>query len=127
MLRSLVQRQVLLPLSRVRCYSAAAHTPTPPSANPGTTTVRHPYFVPRSAGGNLPVYTDIRNTKYLVLIRNVEGNIASLVKDLSHDLFPAGSPEAERLKIATRRDRHVVIQGGKWKSNIVNWLQEKGF
>jgi hypothetical protein len=44
-----------------------------------TTSVQefHPYFIPRNTRGNLPVYTDIRNggTRYLVLLRNVDGNI----------------------------------------------------
>jgi hypothetical protein len=37
----------------------------------------HPYFVPRNTRGNLPVYTDVRNggTRYLVLVRNVDGNV----------------------------------------------------
>ena len=37
----------------------------------------HPYFIPRNTRGNLPVYTDIRNggTRYLVLLRNVDGNV----------------------------------------------------
>ena len=41
-------------------------------------TVTHSYFVPRNTKGNLPVYTDVRNAggRYLVLIRNVEGNVA---------------------------------------------------
>ncbi len=36
-----------------------------------------PYLVRRNTKGSIPVYTDIRNggTKYLVLIRNVEGNV----------------------------------------------------
>jgi hypothetical protein len=39
--------------------------------------VRHPYFIQRNSRGSIPVYTDVRNagTRYLVLIRNVEGNV----------------------------------------------------
>jgi hypothetical protein len=41
------------------------------------TAVRHPYFIQRNSRGSVPVYTDVRNagTRYLVLIRNVEGNV----------------------------------------------------
>lgn len=36
-----------------------------------------PYRVRRNSHGSVPVYTDIRNggTRYLVQIRNVEGNV----------------------------------------------------
>jgi len=36
-----------------------------------------PYSVQRNSRGSIPVYTDIRNagTRYLVLIRNIEGNV----------------------------------------------------
>jgi Mitochondrial large subunit ribosomal protein (Img2) len=35
------------------------------------------YIVPRNSRGSLPVYSDVRNggTRYLISIRNVEGNI----------------------------------------------------
>lgn len=41
------------------------------------TVVRHPYFIQRNSRGSIPVYTDVRNagSRYLVLIRNVEGNV----------------------------------------------------
>jgi hypothetical protein len=55
--------------------------PPTPCASSSSTTVTHPYFVPRNTKGNLPVYTDVRNAggRYLVLIRNVEGNAAVCV------------------------------------------------
>jgi len=36
-----------------------------------------PYSIQRNSRGSIPVYTDIRNagTRYLLLIRNVEGNV----------------------------------------------------
>ncbi|CAL1704337.1 unnamed protein product [Somion occarium] len=119
MLKSIIQ-----PLRSVRCYSVA---PAHASQAQKPTVVRYPYFVSRTPNGTLPVYSDIRNTKYILLIRNVAGDINSLVQDLQRDLFPAGSPEAERLKIETRRSRHLYIQGGRWRQNIVDWLQAKGF
>ncbi|KAI1796000.1 mitochondrial large subunit ribosomal protein-domain-containing protein [Ganoderma leucocontextum] len=88
-----------------------------------------PYLVRRNTKGSIPVYTDIRNggTKYLVLIRNVEGNVNALVDDLAGSLFPAGSNEAERLKIHTVRQSHVVLSGGRWKNDVIRWLVQKGF
>ena len=40
-------------------------------------TPRRPYFIPRNTRGSLPVYSDVRNggTRYLISVRNVEGNI----------------------------------------------------
>jgi hypothetical protein len=36
-----------------------------------------PYFIRRNSRGSLPVYTDVRNggTKYLITIRNVQGQL----------------------------------------------------
>jgi len=50
----------------------------PPIPTPSKKAVTHSYFVPRNTKGNLPIYTDVRNAggRYLVLIRNVEGNVA---------------------------------------------------
>lgn len=49
-----------------------AHTPVARDAAPEL-----PYFIHRNSRGSIPVYTDIRNagTRYLVQIRNVEGNV----------------------------------------------------
>lgn len=30
-----------------------------------------------------------------------------------------------RLEIV--RQRHLVLRGGKWKNDVVDWLKEKGF
>ena len=69
MLFSLVRPALANPLRQARLYSQVAQHSTAP-----TSTL--PYLVRRNTRGSIPVYTDIRNggTKYLVLIRNVEGN-----------------------------------------------------
>lgn len=67
-----------------RFYTQAAslvtHVAKPQSTQP--TLVHYPYFVPRNTNGSLPVYTDIRNggTRYMVLIRNIDGdaNVSAL-------------------------------------------------
>jgi len=90
--------------------------------------VQHPYFLARNTRGSLPVYTDIRNggTRYLVLIRNVEGDVNALAKDLAETLFERNSQEAARMKIVITR-KHLVLTGGRWKNRVVEWLVEKGF
>ncbi|KAG2041477.1 ribosomal protein L49/IMG2 [Suillus americanus] len=88
-----------------------------------------PYYIPRNSRGSLPVYSDIRNggTKYLVSIRNVQGQLNSLANDLKQSLFNHNTPEASRLKVHVIAQRHLVISGGRWKNDVINWLTSKGF
>ena len=74
----------LIQALRTRCYSqqalsgpSAATSSAPHAPLAAQSTPQHPYFVPRNSRGSLPVYSDIRNggTRYLVLVRNVHGNI----------------------------------------------------
>lgn len=60
--------------SRLLTESATESTSRSSSFPPSGST--KPYYVPRNSRGNLPVYSDIRNAggRYLVLIRNVEGD-----------------------------------------------------
>ncbi|KAF9649006.1 hypothetical protein BDM02DRAFT_2002662 [Thelephora ganbajun] len=110
-------------IHRVRGF---AHSSVPREALP---VPQLPYFIQRNSRGSIPVYTDIRNagTRYLVLIRNVEGNVNALAGDIKASLFPQGSPEAQRLKLDIVRQRHIVLRGGRWKHHVTNWLKEKGF
>ena len=52
-----------------------AHSSDVAAADPAPSQL--PYFIQRNSKGSIPVYTDIRNagTRYLVLVRNVEGNV----------------------------------------------------
>ncbi|ESK97871.1 mitochondrial large ribosomal subunit [Moniliophthora roreri MCA 2997] len=88
-----------------------------------------PYLIRRNANSNLPVYTDIRNagTRHLLNVRNVEGDIDALARDISSSLFPANTSEATKMRIHTIRSRHLVIQGGRWKNEVMDWLQKRGF
>ncbi|KAG1819560.1 ribosomal protein L49/IMG2 [Suillus subaureus] len=87
------------------------------------------FFIPRNSRGSLPVYTDIRNggTKYIISIRNVQGKLDSLANDLKQSLFSHNSPQASRLKVQVIAQRHLVISGGRWKNDVINWLTSKGF
>jgi len=60
------------------------------TAVPAIETSKPPYFIQRNSRGSIPVYTDIRNagTRYLVLIRNVEGNVNVCPSSLSFPFFP---------------------------------------
>ncbi|KZT11423.1 uncharacterized protein LAESUDRAFT_643152 [Laetiporus sulphureus 93-53] len=88
-----------------------------------------PYDVPRNTRGSMPVFTDIRNagTRHLTLIRNVQGDLAALAKDLATTLHPPGSPEAKRMKTTIIRSQHIVLSGGLWKTKVMRWLAERGF
>ncbi|KAG2133865.1 ribosomal protein L49/IMG2 [Suillus cothurnatus] len=84
------------------------------------------YNIPRNSRGSLPVYTDIRNggSKYTISIRNVQGKVNSLANDLKQSLF---SHQTSRLKVQVIGQRHLVISGGRWKNDVINWLTSKGF
>ena len=120
----------------------------PTVTQPQTASLQYPYFVPRNSRGNLPVYTDVRNggSRYQVLVRNVEGNasvspfslqdhlwvkpsrgIQILAKHLAESLFEGNTPEASRMKIEVVRSKHLVVAGGHWKNEVVEWLRQKGF
>lgn len=102
----------------------AARAYSQPVAQP----VRHAYFVPRNSLGSVPVYTDTRmHNKLCTLVRNVEGNVEKLAADLQHSLFPADAPEAARLRVAAVRSRHVVLTGGHYKKEVLEWLHARGF
>lgn len=86
----LVNLKHLMPVRGTQCYSqlqsaaataAASTRQITPSllfdTSKHATDVRYPYFIRRNSRGSLPVYTDIRNggTRYLISIRNVQGQI----------------------------------------------------
>jgi len=87
------------------------------------------YFVPRNSHGNLPVYTDVRNNgaRQFVLVRNIDGSAEVLAKDLVNSLFADGSEDRARIKIQTVRSKDLIISGGRWKNQVVEWLKAKGF
>ncbi|KAI6110021.1 mitochondrial large subunit ribosomal protein-domain-containing protein [Pisolithus sp. B1] len=107
-------------VSRRTLSQAAATTPSH---------VQRPYFVRRNTHGSLPVYTDIRNggTRYLVQIRNVEGQAQVLANELKASLFGPDSPAAARLGVRVHERRHIIITGGRWKVDVMAWLASKGF
>lgn len=83
----------------------------------------------------------------MVLVRNVEGNVGvsytysllcitcfsnilffkALSKDLSQSLFNEDSFEASRLKVQVSQNKHLIISGGHWKNNVIEWLKDRGF
>ncbi|PPQ64021.1 hypothetical protein CVT24_009395 [Panaeolus cyanescens] len=111
-----------------RCVRGLSTTVAEATA-PSSTLATYPYHVPRNTRGNLPVYSDVRNNggRYLVLVRNVEGSVEALVKNMKQQLFEPGSEEASKLKIEISQSKHLVITGGRWQRQVVEFLKQKGF
>lgn len=98
-------------------------------SGPAPLSPRPPYFVPRNTRGSLPVYSDLRNggTRYLISVRNVEGNIKALADDLIRDLSNPASPESTRLNTRITRSNHLVLSGLSRKHAVLDWLVSHGF
>ncbi|KAH7103930.1 ribosomal protein L49/IMG2 [Auriculariales sp. MPI-PUGE-AT-0066] len=94
------------------------------------TALRGSYFVPRNTNGSVPVYSDIRNngTKYLLHVRNIDGDVAALAEDLKSTLF-TDADRASKLSVQVIRSRHLQLSGlpRHYKQDVVAWLQKKGF
>ncbi|KAH9039051.1 hypothetical protein EDB84DRAFT_1268102 [Lactarius hengduanensis] len=102
-------------------------------SGPAPLSPRPPYFVPRNTRGSLPVYSDVRNggTRYLISVRNVEGNIKAsdpaLADDLIRDLSNPVSPESTRLNARITRSNNLVLSGLSRKHAVLDWLVSHGF
>lgn len=81
------------------------------------------YFVRRTRFGSLPVYLDIKGggTKYLTLIRKVEGNAYELCKKLEKDL-----ELKEKEAFVNNLTKHVIIKGSRVKQ-VKRILVKDGF
>ncbi|OZJ06858.1 hypothetical protein BZG36_00219 [Bifiguratus adelaidae] len=83
--------------------------------------VRYPYFVRRTAGNALPVYTELKNgkTRRETIIRRIEGD----AEKLRHDLMASFEGVAVQ---RNPRTNHLIIKG--WHTaEIREWLASKGF
>ncbi|KAI0035743.1 mitochondrial large subunit ribosomal protein-domain-containing protein [Vararia minispora EC-137] len=107
-------------LSTVAIPASEAGQQTAAASNPAL-----PYFVPRNSRGSLPVYSDIRNggTRHLVLIRNVQGDIQALAREIRKRY---SSPD-HAAKVEVQHERHIVLSGGRWTRDVTEWLVQKGF
>ncbi|KAJ7582608.1 hypothetical protein C8J56DRAFT_955235 [Mycena floridula] len=88
---------------------------------------QYPYFIPRNGNKSLPVYSDVRGERYIVLIRNIDGKTEELAKEMQQSLF--SSPEYSRLKFEIHRSRNIRISGASIKERraVTEWLLNKGF
>ncbi|KAH8117255.1 hypothetical protein DFH11DRAFT_1541565 [Phellopilus nigrolimitatus] len=122
--KGLAPRSALFSALRSRSYAQSAHAHAPAPAH-----LQLPYFIPRNSKGSLPVYSDIRNggTRYLVLVKNVRGNAHTLRDDIASSLFAHGSEDAAYLKADVLRADTVVVSGGRWKHQVMDWLRQRGF
>ena len=77
-----IQHQLLQPARGLRYYTQSLSGIAPTVAKDSSVPqhalqkARPAYFVPRNTRGSIPVYTDQINTKYMTLVRNVEGNVS---------------------------------------------------
>ncbi|PPQ78539.1 hypothetical protein CVT25_011811 [Psilocybe cyanescens] len=129
---SLARRRVASQLTRTnanRTFSEAATANELVSTSSTTPPLSLPYYVPRNTRGNLPVYTDVRNAggRYMILVRNIEGNAGVLARDLSESLFEKETYEATRLKVQIAQNKHLIVSGGHWKNEVIEWLKSRGF
>ncbi|TKA53289.1 hypothetical protein B0A53_04307 [Rhodotorula sp. CCFEE 5036] len=111
--------------SSPRFYSATAD-PSPQAADPLSATppaseTAPPYFVPRTAGGELPVYTDIRNggSRVYTIVRKTRGDLSALQRDLASYLTDVPS----HVKPAAGQ----IVLRGDWVRETKEWLAAKGF
>ena len=51
----------------------------------------------------------------------------TLRNDLASSLFEPGSDQTARLKAVIHRQDTIILTGGRWKQNVMDWLQQKGF
>ena len=51
----------------------------------------------------------------------------TLRNDLASSLFKPGSDQTARLKAVIHRQDTIILTGGRWKQNVMDWLQQKGF
>jgi large subunit ribosomal protein L49 len=107
----------------------------------------HPtYLVPRNTRGSLPVYSDVRNggSRYLISIRNVEGNIKvcdlaphirsplicttkALADELLRDLSDPKLTGSALIKARIIGSNHLVLGGIRRKHAVLDWLVRHGF
>lgn len=50
-----------------------------------------------------------------------------LARDLSESLFEKETYEATRLKVQIAQNKHLIVSGGHWKNEVIEWLKSRGF
>lgn len=79
------------------------------------------YTIARTVNKGLPVYSDIKNggTRYLTIIRRIEGDPTALMKDILAD-FPLA-------EVSVKSNTQQVVIKGQYVNEIKEWLIVKGF
>ncbi|GAA5892251.1 hypothetical protein JCM8208_001493 [Rhodotorula glutinis] len=107
--------------SPLRSFSAA---PAPRSSAPAPAQEAAPkklaYFVPRTAHGELPVYTDYKNggSRVLTIVRKAQGNVEALRADLAEYLTAPSLVKAAQGQ---------VVFAGDYVRETKEWLAARGF
>lgn len=94
-----------------------------------------PYLVKRTANGNLPVYTEYKNSRSraITIIRRIDGDIESLRNDLERKVFGSANLEAEgshhgvQVDVAIRKPSNHIWINGNVSRNVRYWLTSIGF
>ncbi|GAA5850763.1 hypothetical protein JCM9279_003912 [Rhodotorula babjevae] len=105
----------------LRSFSAA---PAPRSAAPApaqeSVQDKLAYFVPRTAHGELPVYTDYKNggSRVLTIVRKAQGDVEALRADLAEYLTAPSLVKAAQGQ---------VVFSGDYVRETKEWLAARGF
>jgi large subunit ribosomal protein L49 len=123
--------------SRFACRHYSVEAAVTPSGQPAgasfARTTQYPYYIPRNSTGSLPVYTDYKNAgaRCMVLIRNVEGDVNALVRDVRQHLINSEKTVSDmsRLEVEVVRSKHLVLHGARprMKNEVIEWLKSRGF
>ncbi|GAA5861880.1 hypothetical protein JCM1840_006862 [Sporobolomyces johnsonii] len=102
--------------------TSSAPSTAAPATSPAPSEAALRYFVPRSRFGELPVYADIRNggSRYLTVVRKVQGDLDALHRDLKSSLSGA---TISHLKPHCQQ----IVLKGDWVRETKAFLASRGF
>ncbi|KAG8919670.1 hypothetical protein FRC01_001176 [Tulasnella sp. 417] len=117
--------------------SSEAENSSSASASPKSTAPRLPYTVKRSSTSTAYcVYHDYRAQAGQLTLIKASGDLHALALDMTLELFPNISfPETnttlrrpKKLKhpVSVHEDTQQVVLRGRWKREVISWLNSKG-
>ncbi|KAL1410891.1 hypothetical protein Q8F55_001834 [Vanrija albida] len=110
--------------------AAAAPSPAPAARAPLTPTFKTRYIVERTATGQLPVYSDVRNggTNHVTVVRRIKGSAELLRDDLARFLADGHiDPVTRPPGVSLRHTSRAVEVKGRWVAEVKGWLEMRGF
>ncbi|KAI9634548.1 mitochondrial large subunit ribosomal protein-domain-containing protein [Dioszegia hungarica] len=111
--------------------SNSSSTPPPPinAEASSSSAVAEAYKVPRTANGELPVYSKLRRgNMWKTVVRNVEGDVGSLQADLNALFQQTHIDPLLPAPVVTVRptNQHLEVKG-RWVPQVKEWLEGRGF